>query len=174
MKKLNLLAVTAVLGATLLTGCGRSVATSANLSRPTRPITPATAQQAPSAYTAPTAQGTTPAATQPTTDPSADAGLPALDGGLEAEITGTKSVLKLTGKRLAVTFKVTNTGASPLSGTVKVDFYGTPGLLNFTRLELVETQSQQVNALAPGQTATFTLTSAKAAKDAQVAVLPAL
>lgn len=186
MKKLNLLAVTALLGATLLTGCGRPVASSVNLPRPTRPITPAVAQSVPG-YTAPTGQVaapvqqqpglTQPGFTQPTLpqQPGLDAGLGVIGGGLEAEVTTTKTVTqKLIFKRLSVTFKVTNTGATPLSGSVKVDFYGTPGLTNFTRLELVETKTQAVANLAPGQSAEYTLVSSKSAKDAQVAVLPAL
>jgi hypothetical protein len=73
-------------------------------------------------------------------------------------------------KKLAVTVKVTNHNPTEtLSGTVKIDFYATSGIINKTT-KLAETMVQDVKNLAPGKSVELTIQSTKSAVDAEATV----
>ena len=111
--------------------------------------------------------------TEPTPAPEEEADEPEMDteGMLDVEIVSMDTVRKLLLlKKLEVTLKITNTNTTEhLSGEVKVDFYKMKGLFNKEET-LVETLTQEVDNLAPGKSVTVTLTSSKAASDAEATV----
>lgn len=73
-------------------------------------------------------------------------------------------------KRLSVTVQVTNHNtATPLNGEVKVDFYHLSGLFTKTN-NLVQTLTQEVQALPPGQSTTLTFVSTTTAESAEATV----
>lgn len=125
----------------------------------------AQAEPATQASTAPT----TPASTAPTADDTATTG--DANAALGIEVTDKQIVRKfLILKKLAVTVKVTNHNPTEtLSGTVKVDFYATSGIISKTT-KLSETIVQDVKNLAPGKSVELTIQSTKSAVDAQATV----
>jgi hypothetical protein len=109
----------------------------------------------------------------PSTTPSPDADEDDADDTktLGIEVVGKETVRKfLVLKKLSVTVKVTNHNATEtLSGSVKVEFYDTKGLIK-KETKLVETLTQSVKNLAPGKSVELTLVSTKAAEDAEATV----
>ncbi|MNS56721.1 hypothetical protein D3C72_895880 [compost metagenome] len=117
-----------------------------------------------------------PADTTPTPAPSATPSPDADDDDADTETLGIEVVGKETVrkflilKKLSVTVKVTNHNATEtLSGSVKVEFYDTKGLIK-KETKLVETLTQSVKNLAPGKSVELTLVSTKAAEDAEATV----
>lgn len=126
------------------------------------------------------AQASTPAtrastvpATQASTAPAPDGATTTGDANaaLGIEVTDKQIVRKyLILKKLAVTVKVTNHNPTEtLSGTVKIDFYATSGIISKTT-KLSETIVQDVKNLAPGKSVELTIQSTKSAVDAQATV----
>ncbi len=124
---------------------------------------------------------TTPSAS-PSTAPAGDdeeetttpvVGTPVTSGdkALEVEIIDMQTIRKfLLFKKLEVTVRVTNENATEtLNGEVKIDFHKLKGF--FTKEDvIVETLTAPVSGLAPGKSVDITLTSTKAAEDAEATV----
>lgn len=91
-------------------------------------------------------------------------------GGLKVEIVNKEVVRKyLILKKLAVTVRVTNPGAAPLSGLVTVRFHKVKGI--FTKTDaVVETLTEAVANLPAGRSTELTLQSTVSAEDAEVEV----
>ncbi|HEY9723755.1 MAG TPA: hypothetical protein V6D47_17210 [Oscillatoriaceae cyanobacterium] len=119
--------------------------------------------------------GTDPLDTQTTPQTSASdssqAASMSSDGALGIQILSQQVERKyLILKRLTVQIQVTNhNAATPLNGEVKVDFYHLSGLFTKTN-KLVQTLTQDVQALPPGQSTTLTFTSTTTAESAQATV----
>lgn len=129
------------------------------------------------------APATTSPSTEPSTEPVADDeedeedDAPAADDeaigskALEVEIIDMQTIRKfLLFKKLEVTVRVTNTNATKtLNGEVKVDFHKLKGFLTKEDV-IVETLTAPVTGLAAGKSIDITLTSTKAAEDAEATV----
>lgn len=113
--------------------------------------------------------GTTPGTSEAVAPSTANGG--SSDGALGVEIVNKQVSHKfLILKRLSVTVRVTNHNTTEtLNGQVVVDFHKMSGIFSKTD-KIVQTLTQSVTALPPGQTVELTFASTKSADDAQATV----
>lgn len=154
-KLATLTLVGALVFATCLTGCGRRVATAPEAE------VPAVEEPAPS-----------PDVAEPSAPPVTNPGYetpPVITGSLVVSNVEKKKK-GLLFKKLVVKGSILNTSNQPLSGTIKIDFKESKGIINKSFVTS-ETQTQVVAQLAPGQSMPFEVTSEKSgADDAEVTV----
>lgn len=175
------LTAAALIAATALTGCGRSTLTAAPTNTANSQATNAYQADATIAQADPEPTLLPTPAASPSVEPLAEE-TPAPEATptptpeatptpapVEAELVKVEKKGLLLPK-LVATVRVTNTSDAKLNTVVKIDFYGTPGILNFTKLQLVETKLQPIANLAAGQSIEFQVTSTKSAKDAEVSI----
>jgi hypothetical protein len=72
-------------------------------------------------------------------------------------------------RKVKVKGQVVNTGSTPLTGEVKIEFKKKKGIINKT-LETSETKNQVVAMVAPGASVSFEITSDHSCDDAEVIV----
>ena len=153
-KLATLTLVGALVFATCLTGCGRRVATAPEAE------VPAAEEPAPAPSVEPSAP--------PVTNPGYEQP-PVITGSLVVSNVEKKKK-GLIFKKLVVKGSILNTSNQPLSGTIKIDFKESKGIINKSFVTS-ETQTQVVAQLAPGQSMPFEVTSEKnGADDAEVTV----
>lgn len=156
-KIVNLTLVGTVALAMCLTGCGKRTLADA-------PIDPAASEE-------PAASAPVDPDPAPVASPSTPAYEPAPIAAGSLVVSGiTKDKVGIIGfRKVEVKGQVVNTGTTPLSGEVKIEFKKKKGIINKT-LETSETKTQVVANVAPGQSVSFTLKSDKSCDDAEVTV----
>lgn len=155
-KLMNLTLIGSVAISLCLTGCGKRTMAEA-------PVDPA---------------AETPAATEPATTEPEPAPVPSTPAYEQPPVAAgslvvsgiTKDKVGIIGfRKVKVKGQVVNTGTTPLSGEVKIEFKKKKGIINKT-LETSETKNQVVAQVAPGASVSFEITSDKSCDDAEVIV----